>query len=168
MLFFIRDLKLDSGGPGEGSLSTGRRSGSEPRDDEVADRARLDGRSPSGREAVFVGTSRVEFWVSDKKKHQGWASETSYLSIYGIYGAVGAIPRPLEPLRNKKQSHVTYVSSGVHSNMPRTIYIKGSSATPVKSLLRRSCSGHNSFDFSSESLNIVHDWTSGEGPRQFG
>ena len=67
MLFFIRDLKLDSGGPGEGSLSTRRRSGSEPRDDEVADRARLDGRSPSGREAVFVGTSRVEFWVSDKK-----------------------------------------------------------------------------------------------------
>ena len=115
VLFFIRDLKLDSGGPGEGSLSTRKRSVSQPRDDAGADRARLAGRSPPGREAVFVGTSRVEFWVSDKNKRQSWASETSYLSISGISGAVAAIPWAPEPPRKKKAVRLVICLTGCTS-----------------------------------------------------
>ena len=86
-------------------------------------RTRLADRWPSGREVAFVGTSRVEFWVSDNKKHQGWASETSYLSISGISGGVGPIPWTLEPFRKKSSSSVDMSQNPQdhpHSKIPRT------------------------------------------------
>ena len=102
MIFITRDSKLDSGELEKGGLSAIRRSASRLSPIGEASLSAAPGSLAErllGERPHFFELFRVEFWVSDNKKHQGWASKTSYRSISDISGAAVAIPWPLESAR---------------------------------------------------------------------